>query len=58
MKYGTLPANEAEEIPWKKNMCISNWSLRHNNKGKKIMFTPKILYHDITCNRMVQNNAI
>ena len=34
IKYGTLTAKEAEEIPWK-NMCWYNWELRHTEKGTK-----------------------
>ena len=40
------------------NMCRYNMPLRYNKKGTQIELKSKCRYHDRTCNRMVQDNAI
>ena len=57
IKYGKLPAKEAEKISWK-TFCRYNSSLLHKKKGKEIKLKYKIRYHYIPYNRMVQNNTI
>ena len=39
------------------NLCIYNKPLRHKKKGKERKLKSKIRYHDMSCYRMMQNNA-
>ena len=41
-----------------KNMCRSNWALRHTEKLTERKSKSKSCYYDIPYNRMGQNNAI